>query len=63
MLADIAEVVFKDGGDGSTYVTLVFENETKHIFNPDIPYDGKAVYTDADGFTEPTYYDESGEEL
>jgi hypothetical protein len=55
----ITHIRVSDGGDGSTFFKLAFDDGTFAYENPDIPYDGHVmIYVAADGTTQEVVVDE-----
>lgn len=39
-MAELKHIVIQDGGDGSTFITLLYDDGSKTHANPDVPYEG-----------------------
>lgn len=54
-MANLVSIKVEDGGDGSTFFTVTFDDGTEVRANPDVPYDGYIVLHYEDGrFREET---------
>jgi hypothetical protein len=48
----VVSIKVEDGGDGSTFFKLTFDDGSTSSKNPDIPYDGHVIiHVDEDGTT------------
>jgi hypothetical protein len=50
----VVSIEASDGGDGSTFFTINFQDGSSISENPDLPYDGELLITYADGVRKET---------